>query len=120
DHADLALVRRVHERAEVLDGAVVRVDVVEVRDVVAAVAERRGIHREQPDAVDPEPFEVVELLGHATEVAHAVAVPVEEAADVDLVEDRVLEPQRVGLEPMPRLAHEFTWRTWAPPGGRRT
>ena len=100
DHADAALVGGLDERARVLDRAVVGVDRVEVGDVVAAVAQRRGVHRQQPDAVDPQPVQVVELLGQAPEVAGAVAVAVEEAAQVDLVEDGRLEPQRVGLEPL--------------------
>ena len=75
----------------------------EVGDVVAAVAQRRPVERQQPDAVDPQPLEVVELLGQAAEVARAVAVGVEEAADVDLVEHRALEPQRLGLEPLAGL-----------------
>ena len=91
------------KRLEVVDDAVVGVDAEEVRDVVAAVAQRRGVHRQQPDAVDPEPLEVLELLGEPAQVARAVAVAVEEPADVDLVEDRALEPQRVGLEPVPGL-----------------
>ena len=95
----------IDEGLEVLHGAVVGVDRVEVGDVVAAVPERRGVHREQPDAVDAEPLQVVELLGQAAEVAGAVVVPVEETADVDLVEDRGLEPERVTLEPVARLRH---------------
>ena len=87
---------------DVVDRAVVGVDLGEVGDVVAAVAQRRGVERQQPDAVDPEPLQVVELLGQAAEVARAVAVGVEEAADVDLVEDGALEPQRLGLEPLAR------------------
>ena len=105
DHPDPALVRRLDEGAEVLDRAVVRVDPVEVGDVVAAVAERRGVEGEQPDAVDPEPLQVVELLLQAAEVAGAVVVAVEERARVDLVEDRRLEPQRVRLEPVAGLRH---------------
>src|SRR5581483_5518115 len=107
DDAHAALVGLVDERAEVLDAAVVRVDRVVVRDDVAAVAERRCVHRQQPDAVDPEPLEVVELLRQPAEVAGSVVVPVEEAADVDLVEDGPLEPQRVGLEPLAGLAHRM-------------
>ncbi len=102
DHADPALVRLCDELAEVLDGAEVRVDLEEVRDVVAAVLERRLVHRQEPDAVDAEPFEVVELLDEAAEVAEAVVVPVEEAADMDLVENGPLEPQRIALEPLLR------------------
>ena len=76
------------EVADVVDRAVVGVDREEVRDVVAAVAQRRLVERQQPDAVDAQPLQVVELLGQPAEVAGAVAVGVEEAADVDLVEDR--------------------------------
>ena len=38
---------------------------VKSADVVAAVAQRRPEERRQPDAVDAEPLEVVELLGQA-------------------------------------------------------
>ena len=96
--------RGVDQLLDVVDGPVVGVDLGEVGDVVAAVAQRRLVERQQPDAVDPEPLQVVELLGQPAEVARAVAVGVEEAADVDLVEDRALEPQRLGLEPLARLA----------------
>ena len=116
DHPHPALVRRLDEGAEVLDGAVVRVDVVEVGDVVAAVLERRGVERKQPDAVDPEPLQVVELLHQAAKVARAVVVPVEERAGVDLVEDRGLEPQRIALEPVPGLAHAPIFITCDCPG----
>ena len=101
DHPDLPRVRRVDQLLDVVDRPVVGVDLPEVGDVVAAVAQRRLVERQQPDAVDPEPLQVVELLGQAAEVADPVAVGVVEAAYVDLVEDRVLEPQRLGFEPLP-------------------
>ena len=63
-----------------------------VADVVAAVAQRRGEERRQPEAVDAEPLQVVELVGQAAQVAGAVAVGVGEAADQHLVEDGALEP----------------------------
>jgi hypothetical protein len=110
DHADATLVGLLDEVAHVLDDAVVRVDLEIVGDVVAAVAQRRLVEGQQPDAVDAEPLQVVELLRQPAEVARAVAVAVEEAADVDLVEDRRLEPQRLGLEPVPGLAHRTSTR----------
>ena len=127
DHAHPALVGRLDERAEVLDRPVVGIDPVEVGDVVAAVAKRRGIERQHPDAVDPEPLQVVELLLEAAEVAGAVVVAVEERARMDLVEDGRLEPVRVRLEPVHRLllgaldvAHTPIFITCAPPGARPT
>ena len=103
DHAQAALVRLVDERAEVLDRPVVGMHAVEVGDVVAAVAQRARVHGQQPDAVDAEPLQVVELVDQAPEVAGAVVVRVEEPAQVDLVEDRGLEPERIPLEPVRRL-----------------
>jgi hypothetical protein len=100
DDAHPALVGLIDEAPHVLDHAVVLVDREEVGDVVAAVPQRRLVHRQQPDAVHAEPLQVIELLGEAAEVPGAVAVAVVEAAQVDLVEDRGLEPERLGLEPV--------------------
>ena len=65
DDADASAVRVLQERHQVADAAVVGVDVEEVADVVAAVAEGRGVEGQHPDAVDPEPLHVVELLAQA-------------------------------------------------------
>ena len=79
--------------AEVVERAVGRVDVGVVGDVVAVVAQRRRIERQQPEGGDAQVLQVVELLRQPAEVADAVAVAVEERADVQLVDDRVLVPQ---------------------------
>src|SRR5690606_33635923 len=48
-----------------------------------------------PEAVDPQPLQVVELLDEALQVAGAVVGAVEEATDEDFVEDGPLVPARV-------------------------
>ena len=83
------------ELDEVAEVAELRQHLQVVADVVAAVAQRRLVDRQQPDAVDAEPLQVVELLGQAAQVAGAVAVAVVEAADEHLVEDGALVPERV-------------------------
>ena len=60
----------------------------------------------------PSHCEVVELVDQPAEVAGAVVVAVEEAADVDLVEDRALEPQRVALEPLLAHVSRRSFSTW--------
>src|SRR5439155_2381052 len=75
-----------------LERAVRGMDRDEVGDVVPVVAQRRGVHRQDPETVDAEPGQVVEPLGQSGEVADAVAVAVHERLDVDLVEDGVLVP----------------------------
>ena len=94
DHLEPAAMRLGHERAEVLARPVVRMHVAVIGDVVAVVLERRRIERQQPHRVDAELLDVIELRGEPAEVADAVAVRVEERLDVQLVDDRVLVPER--------------------------
>ena len=84
------------ELAEVIEGSVGGVDADVVGDVVAVVAEGRGEEGEEPEAGDAEFLEVVELGDEALEVADAVGVGVGEGANVELVDDGVFVPERVG------------------------
>jgi hypothetical protein len=71
-------------------GAELRQHLGEVGHVVAAVPQRRGEERRQPEAVHAEPLQVVELLDQPAQVAAAVTVAVLERPDEDLVEDGTL------------------------------
>ena len=73
-----------------------RIDVPVVGHVVAGVGLRRRVEGGEPHGVDAELAEVGQAGADAGEVAHAVAVGVGEAADVDLVDDRVAPPRSVG------------------------
>ncbi|MNP10989.1 hypothetical protein D3C76_1031570 [compost metagenome] len=95
DHPQAAPVRLGDEAAGVGQAAVVRVDPAVHGDVVAVVAQRRGIERQQPEGVHPQLGDVVELLDQPGEVADAVVVGVEERLHVDLVDHRVLVPERI-------------------------
>ena len=80
---------------EVVDGAELRQHLVEVADVVAAVAQRRVVERRQPKAVDAKPLQVVELFGEPAQIAGAVGVGVVERPHQHLVEHGALEPGAV-------------------------
>ena len=94
DDAQVAPVRLVEHQAEVVQRAVLGVHVLVLADVVAVVPQWRRIERHQPQRVDAQVLDVVQLRGDALEVAHAVVVGVEEGLDVELVDDRVLVPER--------------------------
>ncbi len=92
--ASRSMVRKSSQRA------VLRMHVLVVGNVVAVVLERRGIEGHQPEGVDAEVANVVELGGQAREIADAVVVGIEERLDVELVDDGVLVPERiVDVEP---------------------
>ena len=96
DEPDAAAMRLGEHHVEVGQGAEERVDVAVVRDVVAGILLRRALERAQPDRVDAEVGEVVEVRGDAGEVADAVARAVGEGAGIDLVDHGGAPPLRGG------------------------
>jgi hypothetical protein len=92
DDADAAPVRFGDEAAEVAHVSVGRIDRAVVGDIVAVVAERRGIEGQDPDDVDAETFDIVEALDQPGEIADAIAVGIVERLDVQLIDDGFLVP----------------------------
>ncbi len=85
-------VQPVRQLPQLLERAEDRVHVAVVADVVAVVVLRGRVDRGQPDDVDAEPVQVVELADDAAQVPDAVPVRVGEAARIDLVDDGAPEP----------------------------
>src|SRR5579884_3884145 len=83
------------ECAEVVPRAVLGVDVVVVGNVVAVVAAGRRIEGQQPDGVDTEILDVLQLAGEPAEIARAVVIAVVEGADVHFVDDGIFVPKRI-------------------------
>ena len=113
DHPDSAPVGLFEHYPDVLDRAALCCHRAIVRDVVAAVSKRRRVERQQPEAVDAEPVQVVELLDDAGDIPDAVAVRVVEGPRQQLVEDRPLEPVRPGPEHRRCLDAGVPWRVLA-------
>ncbi len=95
DNPQATLVRLGDEAPGIGHAAVVGVHGLVLGDVVAVVAPRRRIERQQPQGVDAQLGDVVQLADQAGEITDAIVVRVEERLDVQLVDDSVLVPQRV-------------------------
>src|SRR4029453_17041972 len=74
-------------------------NVLVVGNVVPVVAQGRGVERQEPETVDAETLQVIELLRQTGKVADAVAVAVEEYANVRLIDNRVFVPEMVKHDP---------------------
>jgi len=96
--AQPAAVRFLQEDLEIGERAVARIDGRVVGDVVAVIAQRRGIEGQQPEDVDAEVLKVIELAGQPLKITDAVAIAVEKRADVRLVDDPVFVPKVVHKE----------------------
>src|SRR5258708_26391334 len=98
DDADATPVRLLDEGIGVPQRSEQWIDIRVVGDVVAVIAHWRWVERQQPYRVDAEVLQVWELFDEAAKVAAAVRIAVIESAERNLVDDRVLVPQRVVLE----------------------
>jgi hypothetical protein len=97
DHLESAAVCFGEELPEVVERPVRRVNLRVEGYVVAIIFLGARIVRQQPDRADSQLLQVVELLGQPLEVADPVPVRVGEALHVQLVDDRVLVPERVDV-----------------------
>ena len=86
------------EGVELLEIAVVGLDVEVVGDVVPVVGLRRRVARVEPDRIDAEIGEVGQAAADAGEVADAVVVRVRERPHVQLVDDRSLPPRGCSVD----------------------
>ena len=73
DHANAALMGSLEKGFEIVERAVAGMDGGVVGDVVAVVAQRRREKRHEPDGIDPQLLQIVELLREAPEIANAIA-----------------------------------------------
>ncbi len=95
DDAQSALLGFLDEALEILHRPEIGVDVAVVGDVIAVVAARRGIERQQPQRGDAEILQVSQLFRQSGKIADAVIVAVGEGLDVKLIDNGVLVPELV-------------------------
>src|SRR5258707_14600560 len=87
--------RGVEKGPEIIERAELRIYVKIIGNVVAVVAHRRRIKRQQPDRRDAEFLQIIQLLHEPAKVAHTVAITVAKWFNVQFVGDGVLEPKRI-------------------------
>src|SRR5262249_1036318 len=97
DHdLQIARMRGSQECLKVLHRPIARMYVQVVGDIVAVVTKGRRIKRKEPDASYAEVLEIIEFADEALKVADAIVVRIGEGPDVQLIDDGILIPERVG------------------------
>src|SRR5215469_9535948 len=95
DDTNAPFVRGVQECFEIVERSVDWVYRAVIGDIVPIVPQGRGKERHQPETVDPQILQVVQLLRQPAEIPVAISAAVVKSTDVDLVNNRVLVPKRV-------------------------
>jgi hypothetical protein len=105
DHAHPAIVGALQELDELAERPQLRMLAVVVANVVAVVAPRGRVERQQPQALDAHRRQVVQPLRQTTKITDPVCIGVRERAH----RERVNEPV-----PIPTLSHAAAITTDAP------
>src|SRR6185437_3878407 len=97
-HDDLqsTLMGRGNHPLEIIVGAVRGLDLVVVRHVVPVIRWRLG-NGHQPDAANTESLDVVEFGRESVEIAHAVAIGIEERSNEHFITSGTMRPPGRGL-----------------------
>ena len=95
NNAHIAFVRFRHQVLELLQSAEFRQNRAVVGDVVTAVFEGRIEERRNPQGVDAQPLQVVELGNQTGQITGTVSIAVNERANHDFVEDGAAIPSRI-------------------------
>ena len=81
----IALFRFRDQPVHVLHRTEARVNVVVIRDIIALIGERRAVDRLEPEDIDAEILQIIELIDDARKIADAVPVRITEALRIDLI-----------------------------------
>ncbi len=103
--AQIAAMRFPNEDFEIRHSAVSGIDVLVLGNVIPVVAQRRRVKWQQPQRGDAEILQIVQFAAQPLEVADAVVIGIEKRLNMQLINNRVLVPQRVqGLRTRQRAA----------------
>ena len=95
EDAHAALLATVGKFDEIGQGAVARIYTAIIDNVVAAIAQRRGLERHKPERGDTDALQIIEAAHQALEVSNAVAICIHISGNRQAVDDRVLIPEIV-------------------------
>src|SRR4051812_22894764 len=81
------------ELYEFAKGTQARINVIEVGDVVAFIAQRARVERQQPNGIEAQAGDVGQPIGEAAEIAHAITIAVLKSLYFYCIDNGVFEPQ---------------------------
>ena len=92
DDVHIPLFRLVQQLVKLLHGAELPGNAVIVGDVIALIGKGRGIDGRQPENVNAQAFQIIQLGQNSCQIADAVTVGVEKALGINLIGNLVVPP----------------------------
>src|SRR5213080_3107708 len=95
-----------HELLKVFQGTEEGIDIRIVRDIIAKISHGGRKDRRQPECIDPQPLQVIEATGNASQITNAITITVHERARIDMIDHAALPPQRCAVHSLSPQWHE--------------
>src|SRR6266436_8584689 len=92
DDLEVMLVGLLKQSVQVCQGSEERMDIGVIANIIAKIAHRRRIDGGEPESVNAEPVQVVQLPHNTKKISHAVPIAIEKTAWVDLINHPRLPP----------------------------
>src|SRR4029434_10422456 len=89
--------RLLDKHLKIVQGAIVRVHIPVVRNIVAIITEGRGIKRQKPEGRHAEITQIGQLLNKSLEITDTIAIAVIKGPHVEFINDGVLVPEGLWL-----------------------
>ena len=92
DNSDMMTVCLRKQTVKILHRTEIIHDIAVIGNIVAVVIIGRFINRRQPDHINSERLQIIQMCGDSVQITDAVAVAVREAARINLINDGFLPP----------------------------
>ena len=92
DNPDVMTMRLCKQTVKILHGTEIIHDIAVIGNIVAVVIIRRFVNRRQPDHINSERLQVIQMCGDSIQITDAVTVAVREAAGINLINYGFLPP----------------------------
>ena len=72
-------------------------DTIVIRNIITIILKRRWIDWQDPNAIDPQIFDVIQFTDQARDITDAIFVRIVKGSDVDLIENDIHIPWHVSV-----------------------
>src|SRR5437867_5608826 len=96
DDTKAALMRCLKKSTEIVECAVIWINIKIIGNVIAIITQWRWIKRQEPNGSDAQLLQIIELLNQTAKIPNAVTVAIMKSLNMQLIDDRVLVPKRIG------------------------
>ncbi len=97
NHPQPLVVSQRDKALEIIQVPIIGMNAIKIGNIIAIIPQRRWIHGQQPDAGDPQLFQMIEPGGYSAKISNSVTIAIGKGPQIEFVKDSVFIPERFRL-----------------------